>query len=82
MYIGSDQGDGGDKLGNPVLKPSEAKMLDRKMDDGEPDRGNVYVIGGWGSGDGCVQNGTSQSNAGDYILSRTDRTCKMVFWLN
>ncbi len=75
----------GDMPYGAVLKPSDAKIIDQKIDDGHPIRGRAFSgtspVGATGT---CVNGsgGENLTNATDYTLSNNSVACRMVFIYN
>jgi len=72
--------DNGNNFAGGVITAREAKTLDKKMDDGEADNGNIYSTNSWGSG-GCTTQGYSNPAPSTYTLDSNTNTCRMYFWL-
>ncbi len=66
-----------------VVTPEEAKSIDIKLDDGNPDMGEIGAIGndvaGSYSASGCF---TGTTTGADYNLSNDDIGCQMYFGYN
>jgi len=72
------------------LPPTDAKTIDKKMDDGIAKTGEVFAydnrvgapsclknavpVGGWGVGAGYTD--------GEYDLSLTEDGCLLIFWMD
>lgn len=66
-----------------VLTPEEAFSIDQKMDDGNPDRGEIGANGGW-NGASYNQSGcfTGSTTTAAYDMSNEDTGCMMYFGYN
>ena len=58
-----------------ILLPEEAWNVDTKIDDGLPQKGDVWAIG-W---DTCTDAATSADLTGTYLLSSSDLACGLMF---
>ena len=72
-----------------VLTPSDAHIIDEKMDDGKAASGTVYAIvsgvsGGSNTSTVCVSRNyaSAQSDNPAYILTDYTESCRLLYWLN
>ncbi len=56
-----------------LFTPSDAELIDRKMDDGQPQTGRVWGRDGDNTSD-CL-------DGSDYYLSQTGQECKLNYWI-
>jgi prepilin-type N-terminal cleavage/methylation domain-containing protein len=66
------------------LTVAEASGLDKKIDDGLPDTGILFVANtAWYNTDGnrCVDKGINQSQPVNYDYNETEKTCRLIFKL-
>jgi prepilin-type N-terminal cleavage/methylation domain-containing protein len=77
-YISLASSNGGSELRGGALTPADAKTIDKKIDDGEADKGKVFTINAT-STTGCLKNLTGTS--GEYNLAQTEENCRLVYWL-
>jgi prepilin-type N-terminal cleavage/methylation domain-containing protein len=84
MFIFGSSVSGDDPYG-AVLNPTDAKGIDRKMDDGHPIQGRVLAGTSPSGATGLCPNGTSfenLTNATDYTISNNSVACRMIFLFN
>ncbi len=66
------------------INTADAENIDRKMDDGLADGGNVYTRNAWvGNTEQttCVT-GAFDDPTSSYIMTNTEESCVMIFWLD
>lgn len=70
----------------PIIRASEAKGIDQKVDDGQPHKGKLYVSNGFPDGSnellGCTDQNTtvSASTTVSYVLDSRENLCTLNFW--
>lgn len=66
-----------------ILKPSEARSIDLKIDDGKADTGNMTAYDGFNSDGNCTTDtGSFFTGSGDYILGTATPDCALIFAIN
>jgi prepilin-type N-terminal cleavage/methylation domain-containing protein len=70
-----------------MITAAEARTIDKKIDDGRPDKGNLFTRRAWtydGSAEvsGCVSaTHTDTSGAVTYTLTDINKSCMLDFWM-
>jgi prepilin-type N-terminal cleavage/methylation domain-containing protein len=67
-----------------IFRAADAEEIDRKVDDGLPDKGKVFFMKGdttLGAHPDCVANLHSAPTAGVVNLTSEELACRMLFWL-
>ncbi len=67
---------GNQRLEGPALIPTEAYNIDLKIDDGQPDAGDLSVYAGYG---GCITSGTV--GPAEYNFAVTGKACHSIYKL-
>ncbi len=71
-----------------VITPSDAHIIDAKIDDGYADRGNLYSLRGsdyLGQAGFCVTNDDSSANASYDLTTPVNsekKSCRIAYWVN
>lgn len=68
-----------------ALTPSDAYIIDKKIDDGKPTSGNIFFFRGdeVKSDDGfCVTGVFDTDNSADAILTDNTISCRLILWLD
>jgi prepilin-type N-terminal cleavage/methylation domain-containing protein len=66
------------------LTPQEAYYIDLKIDDGQADKGRLFVLRGYDFTavvSKCVGNPYTSASAGGYVFSDTTLSCRIYYWL-
>jgi prepilin-type N-terminal cleavage/methylation domain-containing protein len=66
------------------LTPQQAQFIDLKIDDGQPDKGRLFVLrisALTATASKCVGNPYTSASAGGYVFSDTTPSCRVYYWL-
>jgi hypothetical protein len=66
------------------LTPMQAYEVDKKMDDGQPDKGKLYTVkmpADAADATKCTANSYGAATAGGWVFSDTRPTCRLFYWV-
>lgn len=79
ILIGTE--DGTATLGDGVMEPIIAEGIDRKIDDGLADAGDVYAINGGGATTCVTSTDPTVDLNSSYIPTNTAKVCQLIYWI-